>query len=113
MTDKQEQDTAGGAHVLPVAYVEPAIFETLKAGGSGMFPISNSQFRGPKLTVPLYAEPPAESEVVEALREMIRLADMGLEESLKEPEENGNFAAYQRAKRVLERYPAPQPKQGS
>lgn len=43
---------------VPVAYIEPAIFETLKAGGSGMFPISNSKFKGPKLTVPLYAEPP-------------------------------------------------------
>ncbi len=38
-----------------------------------------------------------------ALREMIRLADMGFEESMKEPEENGNYAAYTRAKRALER----------
>lgn len=89
------------SHVVPAAYIEPAIFETLKAGGSGMFPISNSAFKGPKLTVPLYAAPPSESEAISALREMVRLADMGFEASLKEPEENGNYAAYERAKRVL------------
>jgi hypothetical protein len=43
----------------------------------------------------------AVSELVEALREMLRLADMGLEESLREPEENGNYAAYTRAKALL------------
>lgn len=37
----------------------------------------------------------------EAIRGMLRLADMGFEESLREPEENGNFAAYNRAKAVL------------
>lgn len=43
---------------VPVAYIEPSIFETLLAGGSGMFPMSNNEYRGPNLTVPLYAEPP-------------------------------------------------------
>jgi cell division protein ZapA (FtsZ GTPase activity inhibitor) len=40
-----------------------------------------------------------------ALRDMIRLADMGLEESLHEPEENGNFAAYNRARAALKDSP--------
>lgn len=40
----------------PVAYIAPDIFERLKAGGSGMFPISNSKFKSSDLTVPLYAE---------------------------------------------------------
>jgi len=35
------------------------------------------------------------------LSEMIRLADMGLEESLKEPEERGNYATYNRAVECL------------
>lgn len=35
------------------------------------------------------------------LSEMIRLADMGLKESLREPEEGGNYAAYNRAKECL------------
>jgi hypothetical protein len=37
----------------------------------------------------------------EALAGMIRLADMGLEESLREPEEHGNYAAYNRAVAAL------------
>lgn len=45
------------------------------------------------------------SEMVERLRfalsEMLRLADMGFEESLREPEESGNYAAYNRAKEIL------------
>lgn len=50
------------------------------------------------------------SEAVAVVREMVRLADMGLEESLKEPEENGNYSAYLRAKRFLAgRSPAPAP----
>ncbi|PWE54369.1 hypothetical protein DEM27_19840 [Metarhizobium album] len=42
----------------PVAYIAPDIFERLKAGQGGMFPISNSKFRDEELTVPLYAEAP-------------------------------------------------------
>jgi Lar family restriction alleviation protein len=40
-------------------------------------------------------------EMREALRNMIRLADMGFEESMREPEENGNYVAYTRAKAAL------------
>jgi hypothetical protein len=40
-------------------------------------------------------------EVTNACSDMIRLADMGLEESLTEPEEDGNFAAYNRAKAAV------------
>jgi len=36
-----------------------------------------------------------------ALGEMLRLADMDFEESLREPEENGNYAAYNRARAAL------------
>ncbi len=50
------------------------------------------------------------AEAVAAVSEMVRLADMGLEEALKEPEENGCYAAYQRAKRFLEGTPSPQPR---
>lgn len=46
-------------NTLPVAYIEPVILETLKAGGSGMFPISNNEYRGAALTVPLYEAAPA------------------------------------------------------
>jgi hypothetical protein len=45
-----------------------------------------------------------QNEITEAraiIAEMVRLADMGFEASLKEPEENGNYAAYERAKRFL------------
>jgi hypothetical protein len=41
------------------------------------------------------------AQAAEALEWMIRLADMGFEESMKEPQENGNFAAYENAKRVV------------
>lgn len=60
---------------------------------------------------PLY-EQGFSSEALEALREMVRLADMGLEEALKEPEENGNYAAYLRAKRVLASCPPPVEREG-
>jgi hypothetical protein len=43
----------------------------------------------------------AAPELYEACEAMIRLADMGLEESLREPEEGGNYAAYNRAKAAL------------
>lgn len=43
----------------------------------------------------------AASDMAAALRDMIRLADMGLDESLGEPEENGNYAAYNRAAAAL------------
>lgn len=42
-----------------------------------------------------------EGQAVEVLREMVRLADLGFEASLAEPEENGNFAIYERAKRLI------------
>lgn len=42
-------------------------------------------------------------ELEAGLREMIRLADMGYEASLREPEENGNFAAYERARALLQK----------
>jgi hypothetical protein len=52
---------------------------------------------------------PSRASVVEALRGavsaidgMVRLADMGFADSLKEPEENGNFAAYEQAKRAAD-----------
>lgn len=44
---------------VPVAWVEPYILETLKEGGSGMFPISNSRFKEKHLSAPLYEQPPA------------------------------------------------------
>ncbi len=53
----REFEAALSTDAEPVAWVEPEIFETLKAGGSGMFPISNSKFKGARLTIPLYAEP--------------------------------------------------------
>lgn len=40
-------------------------------------------------------------ELVEALKSMIRLSDMGFEESMKEPEENGNYVSYNKAKTAL------------
>lgn len=46
------------------------------------------------------------AEAVAAISDMVRLADMGLEDALKEPEEKGSYAAYQRAKRFLDRTPA-------
>jgi len=49
----------------------------------------------------------AQTLAIEALEGMIRLADMGLEESLREPEENGNYAAYNRAKEALAALRAP------
>lgn len=42
---------------VPVAWIEPYILETLKEGGSGMFPISNSRFREKNLSTPLYERP--------------------------------------------------------
>lgn len=44
---------------VPVAWIEPYILETLKEGGSGMFPISNSRFKEKHLSAPLYEQPPA------------------------------------------------------
>jgi hypothetical protein len=41
-----------------------------------------------------------------ALEEMLRLADMGFEEAMAEPEENGCYAAYTKAKAVLTAYRA-------
>lgn len=46
-------------------------------------------------------------DAAEIIREMVRLADMGFEESLREPEENGNYAVYERAKRYLAATPKP------
>jgi hypothetical protein len=43
----------------------------------------------------------AAPELYEAVADMIRLADMGLEESLREPQDSGNYAAYNRAKAAL------------
>lgn len=40
-------------------------------------------------------------EAVKALKEMVRLSEMGFEESMAQPEENGNFAAFERAKAAL------------
>lgn len=45
-------------------------------------------------------------EATEIIRNLVRLADMGFEESMREPEENGNFAWYERAKRYLAAAPA-------
>lgn len=39
--------------------------------------------------------------LLEALQGMVRLSEMGFLESLNEPEENGNFAAFERAKRAI------------
>lgn len=50
------------------------------------------------------------TEAVEIIREMVRLADMGFDESMKEPEENGNFAVYERAKQFLADHPSPKPR---
>jgi hypothetical protein len=43
----------------------------------------------------------AAPDMYAALKEILRLADLGFEQSLKEPEENGNFAAYERARAAL------------
>lgn len=43
----------------------------------------------------------AAPDMLEALKAMLRLADMGFEESLREPEVNGNFAAYELARAAL------------
>lgn len=48
----------------------------------------------------------AVQELYESMRGMLRLSEMGYEQSLQEPEENGNFAAYERAKRSISTYEA-------
>lgn len=40
-------------------------------------------------------------EVLEALKGIVRLSEMGFEESLRQPEETGNFAAFERAKAAI------------
>jgi hypothetical protein len=55
----------------------------------------------------LYASPPVASTADGIIADLVRLADMGFDDSLKEPEENGNFAAYERAKRYLAARPTP------
>jgi hypothetical protein len=40
-------------------------------------------------------------EATTIIREMLRLSEMGFEASMQEPEENGNYAVYERAKRYL------------
>lgn len=41
-----------------------------------------------------------------ALDDILRLSDMGFEESMQQPEDNGNFAAYNRARAALANYRA-------
>lgn len=43
----------------------------------------------------------AAPDLYEACAAMVRLSQMGLEESLREPEENGNYAAFNRAVAAL------------
>lgn len=44
---------------------------------------------------------PSREEMLAALKEMVRLSEMGFEASLREPIENGNYAAYERARAVI------------
>lgn len=78
--------------------------------GTGALTVEEAGFwlRAQKLTTPTAREQPAtpipatlDREAVNVIRDLVRLADMGFEASLREPEENGNYATYERAKRFL------------
>jgi len=47
------------------------------------------------------AQPQQAVEAVALLRDMVRLSEMGFEQSMLEPEENGNFVTFNRAKAFL------------
>lgn len=69
--------------------------------GDGNIPLAKviADFAGEQqANARLIAAAPA---LYEALSEMVRLSQMGLEESLREPEENGNYAAFNRAVAAL------------
>lgn len=60
---------------------------------------------------PLYAHPPHPApvdsdEAVRLLRGIVRLSEMGFEASMREPEEDGNYAVYTRAKAFLDGHPS-------
>ena len=81
----------------------------LKAGETLSW--SGDEQRAKDFAGPLYAHPPHPApvdsdEAVRLLRGIVRLSEMGFEASMREPEEDGNYAVYIRAKAFLDGHPS-------
>ena len=58
------------------------------------------------LAMPPHPAPVDSDEAVRLLRGIVRLSEMGFEASMREPEEDGNYAVYNRAKAFLDGHPS-------
>lgn len=109
-------ETGGPALATPASDVAPVAW-LYEIAGSGVWRLYKTRYTSPQQVAegwtetPLYAHPPHPApvdsdEAVRLLRGIVRLSEMGFDASMREPEEDGNYAVYTRAKAFLDGHPS-------